>query len=94
MEFLMELITELLLEGSLEVAKSRRISKWIRYPIIALLALLYLAVVALIALTAWIVCRGEGPLWLGVGLLLLDIFFVLYSIRKMRKEILARKKEE
>lgn len=94
MELLMELITELLLEGSLEVAKSRRISKWIRYPAIALLAVLYVAVVALIALTAWIVCRGEGPLWLGVGLLLLDIFFVLYSIRKIRKEILARKKEE
>lgn len=94
MEFLMELITELLLESSVEVAKSRRISKWIRYPIIALLALLYLAVVAVVALTAWIVCRGEGPLWLGVGLLLLDIFFVLYSSRKIRKEILARKKEE
>lgn len=94
MEFLMELITELLLESSVEVAKSRRISKWIRYPAIVLLAVLYVAVVMVIALVGWIVMKEGSTAWLGIGFLLLDILFVLYSSRKIRKEILARKKEE
>ncbi len=93
MELLMELIVELLLEGSVEVAKSRRISKWIRYPAIALLAVVYLAVVAVIALTAWIVFQGEGPLWLGIGLLALDVGFVVYSARKICKEVKNRKNQ-
>lgn len=94
MEFLMELITELLLEGSLEVAKSRRISKWIRYPAIVLLAVLYAAVVAVIALVGWIVLKEGSTAWLGIGFLLLDIFFVFYSVRKMRKEIQTRKQDK
>lgn len=93
MELLMELVIDLLLDGSVEVAKSRRISKWIRYPVIAMLAILYVATVAVIALVAWIVLKDGATLWLGVGLLVLDLVFVIYSTGKIRKEINARKTE-
>lgn len=94
MEFLMELVIDLLLDGSVEVAKSRRISKWIRYPVIAMLAILYVATVAVIALVGWIVMKEGNTAWLGIGFLLLDIFFVLYSVRKIRKEIQTRKQDK
>lgn len=93
MELLMELVIDLLLDGSVEVAKSHRISKWIRYPVIAMLAILYVATVAVIALVAWIVLKDGATLWLGVGLLVLDLVFVIYSMGKIRKEINARKIE-
>ncbi len=93
MEFLMELVIDLLLDGSVEVAKSRKISKWIRYPVIAMLAILYVVTVAVIALVAWIVLKNGSTFWLGVGLLVLDLAFVMYSMRKIRREINARKIE-
>ena len=33
MEFIIECILELLLEGSIEVLPNKKISKWIRYPL-------------------------------------------------------------
>ena len=32
MDFIIELVMELLLEGSIEISSNKKVSKWIRYP--------------------------------------------------------------
>ena len=41
MEYLFEFIAELLLEGSLEISKNKKISKWIRYPLLITISLFF-----------------------------------------------------
>lgn len=41
MDFLIEFLGELLIEGSMELATNKKISKWIRYPLIMLLSIFY-----------------------------------------------------
>ena len=36
MDFLIELIGDVLIEGSFELATNKKVSKWIRYPILSL----------------------------------------------------------
>lgn len=45
MEFIFELLVELLLEGSIEISSNRKLSKWIRYPLIILLILFFSTVI-------------------------------------------------
>lgn len=44
MEFIFELIAEVLVDGGIEVSTNKKISKWIRYPILFILISLFLAV--------------------------------------------------
>lgn len=43
-EFIFELIAEVLVDGGIEVSTNKKISKWIRYPILFILISLFLAV--------------------------------------------------
>ena len=45
MEFIMELIVEVLLEGSLEISKNRLFPKWIRYPLIFIIVLIFIIMI-------------------------------------------------
>ena len=89
MEILLEFIFELLFEGSAEIAKSRRVSKWIRYPAIALLLLLLIAVTGVLGAVG-VVCllRGEEPaqLLMGAALLALDAALIFYVVRSILKK--------
>lgn len=49
MEFIFELLIELIFESSLEISKNKKISKWIRYPVITLISLFFIGVIGLIA---------------------------------------------
>lgn len=48
MEFLFEFILELFLEGSIEISSNKKISKWIRYPLMALVIFFFLFILGLI----------------------------------------------
>ena len=50
MKFIIELILDLLLEGSIEASKSEKVPKPIRYILIVLISLFFLAVIGYIAL--------------------------------------------
>ena len=83
-DFLFEIIFELLFELGGEVASDKKISKWIRYPILAIILLFILIVIG-------------GLMLIGIGLidenLLAALFFIFLSllflvgfIFKFRKE--------
>ena len=83
MEFLIELILELLLEGGQEICANRKISTWIRYPI-AFILILFFAVIIL------------GLLFIGIYIikdnLIVSLFFIIVSIVLLIGAIIKFKK--
>lgn len=83
MEIIVEFLLELILEGSEEVSANKRISRWIRYPLIVLIRLFYIAVISIIFLVASKVFE-ENRL-ISIVLLLLDVFLSIRTIIKFKK---------
>lgn len=89
MEELIEIILDLVFEGGLEMAKSKKVPKPIRFIIIAIIILIFALGIGLIYLTAYLVLKKS--------LIVSIIFFVLASIMligiitKFRREYLMSK---
>lgn len=45
MDIIFEMILEIFLEGSLEICSNKKLSKWIRYPLLMILTLIFIAIV-------------------------------------------------
>lgn len=88
MEYLIEFILELVLEGGLEVTKSNKVPKPIRYIILGIIALLFIAVIGLIYLTAFLILKESI---IGFILIfLLATFMLISAIIKFKKEYLKK----
>ena len=92
MEFIFELIIELLLEGATEVSSNKKISKWIRYPILFLLSFFYLAVILLIIFVGLLLF--EENILAAIFFIALGIFFLIFSIKKFKTVYLERTTNE
>lgn len=86
MEFILEFIFELLFEGGEAFCKSRKVSKWIRYPIMVVFFLMYAGVVFLIFFASW-VFRHESVLG-SILFAALGVFFLVGMAWRIRKEYL------
>lgn len=80
MEFIIELVTELVLEGSFELSKNIKTPKWLRYPLIILVALFFITVIAII-FTLGIVTLKESTI-IGLLLIIIAAAFGVYCISK------------
>ena len=89
MEFIFEVILELVLEGSIEVSKSSKIPKYIRYPLIGMISLFFLAVIGLI-FVAGILAFKENAL-LGIFFLCIGLLLLIMSMIKFRKTYLTKR---
>ena len=71
MDFIFELILDLFLEGGMEVVSNKKISRFIRYPILTIIILFFLVVIF-------------GIMYLGIVLLndslLGGLFFIIISL--------------
>lgn len=83
MEFLFEFILELVFEGSIEVSKNSKIPKYIRYPLIVIIALFFIAVIGIIFLAGILSLRKN--ILLGVLFILLGLFMAIMIVIKFRK---------
>lgn len=86
MDFLIELIGEIFIEGLFELATNKKVPKIIRYPLLTLFILLYLALVGLLVLLGIRLYVDNKLasliLWiLAVGLIIITVV----SIRKKMK---------
>jgi len=89
MEFLMELVLELILEGSISISSNKKISKWIRYPLIVIIILFFLSVIGLVFLTGILVFKYSvllSMLFIAIG-----AFLLVASIIKFKKLYLNKK---
>jgi hypothetical protein len=80
MEFIIELITELVIDGSFELSKNIKTPKWLRYPLIILVALFFIAVIGIIFTLGLVVLKETAII--GTLIIIIAIAFAVYSIAK------------
>lgn len=89
MDFIFELIVELLVEGSFEASSNKKLSKWIRYPILFLLILFFAAVILGVLFLGFILLQNN--ILAAICMLFLGVFMLIGSIIKFRKMFLRKK---
>lgn len=89
MDMILELLLELAVDGGIELSGNRKLSRWIRYPLIALVCLFFGSVIALV-LYMGISVYPEEPL-ASVLLCLLGLFLLVGTVLKFRKLYLVKK---
>jgi len=92
MEDIIEFILELILEGVIEVSSCKKISKWIRYPLILFITLFYLLIILLILLCA--VSIYNKSIFLSIVLIVLDLSMIVGGIIKFKKKYITHKNKE
>lgn len=89
MDFILELLSELIFEGVVEISKNRKVPKYIRYSLIILIILLcFMVIMGLIALGIFIASKNlmEGIMLSSIGVLLLILsVFKFKNIHKKAK---------
>ncbi len=93
MELLLEIIFELIVEGSAEVAKNRKINKWIRYPIVVFISLFIIAIIVLLTFISFALVIKENIYAKLGGILffIFDIVLIISAIKNIKKEIEIKK---
>lgn len=93
MELLFEFLIELIFEGSIEVAKNKKISKLIRYPLILIILLFIISVISLILFLGILLMIKEKTFIAGILLILIDVILIILGIKNTIKEIKLIKKQ-
>lgn len=86
MEFIFELVIEVLVEGSLEVSKNKKINKWIRYPLLIGLILMFSCVIFGIFFLG--IYLFKESVIASLILILISIVMLIASIVKFKKTYL------
>ena len=91
MEFLIELVLDLLVDGGMEVISSKKVSKKIRIPILIFLVCLFTIIILGIILLG--ILLGQENLLIGLLFVVLVIVFLILFILKFKKIYLEKFKE-
>ena len=90
MEFIFEILVELILEGTFEISKNKKVPKVIRYPLIIFIILSFLGVVMFIFYTGISAYQKINKLC-GIIFIIIGIIFIVASIIKYKKINLKKK---
>lgn len=89
MEDLFELVLDLIIEGTEELSSNRRVTKWIRYPLIFIISAMALGIIILII---WLgISIIKKNLIVGIMCICLGVFMLLGCIRKFIRRYLQRR---
>ena len=92
MEFVIEALIDLIMEGSLEISSNRNFPKWLRYPLIALIILIFsIVIIGLFVLGVAII---DESLWAGIFFIVVSIVFLICSILKFNKIYFSKTDEK
>lgn len=91
MEFIIEVLLELIFEGSIEISSNRKVSKWIRYPLILFIIMLFTSVI-LGLLIIGVLLFSEN-IYASLFMIFISLVMLVASIIKFKK-IYIEKKEE
>lgn len=95
MDELIELILELIFEGIITIGNNKKISKWIRYPLMILILLLVLLINVLCFLLGILSLREKEFVFLILGIILIGCGIVfLFNILKRVKKYWNEEKNE
>lgn len=90
MEILFEFLVELLLEGTIDLSKNKKIPKLIRYPLIIVIILLFLGVIFITIFTGVLAYQKINKL-AGILLIIIGTLLLVGSILKFKKTYLIQK---
>ena len=90
MELLIEILLELVFEGSIEISSNKKVSKWIRYPLIVLIILFFMIVI-LGLLILGIIMLDEN-VYAGIFMIAITIILMISAVIKFKKIYLDKKK--
>lgn len=77
MDILFEFILEFVLEGSIEISSNKKISKWIRYPLLLFIGFFFISVIALLFFLSFLLFPKNKIISIFMGLFGLFLFFCL-----------------
>ena len=85
MEFILEFIFDLVIESSMEIAKDKKIKKWIRYPLAFVLFLFIIAVIGTIFFVGIMFIFDEeiNIKLAGILFIIFDIILIISAIEKI-----------
>lgn len=91
----MEILFELLFEGSFEIVKNRKISKWIRYPLFFVRNIFLLIIFLIDFIGILLLFRKESySIYGGLIFILFDIVLLASGIRNFIKEYQSKKNKK
>lgn len=88
MEYLIDFILELVIEGSIEASKNKKVPKPLRYVALIIVLLFFICVISLIIFVGILFLKQS--IIGGILLILLGIFMVIASVLKFRKMYLLK----
>lgn len=91
MDIVLEFFLELIVDGGIEASGNKKLSRWIRYPLIALVILFFGAVIAMMFYLAFGLSSDEPVA--SVIFSLLGLFFLVGTVLKFRKLYFAKRSE-
>ncbi len=91
MEFLFEMILELVLEGSFEASKSKNVPKPVRVLLAALVVLFFTAAIGIMVLAGILMIRDDSPLG-GAFMFVLAALILVFSIRRFIRAYIKKVK--
>lgn len=92
MDLVIKFILELLLEGGMEVSSNKKVSKWIRYPILAIILLFFASVIFGIMIVGF--SMFSESLLAGIFMIVVGLFLLgasIYNFRKKYLEVVNKK---
>ncbi len=89
MDFILEIIFDLVLESSMEISKDKKIKKWIRYPLAFLLSLFIIAVIGTIFFVGIMFILDEeiNIKLAGILFIVFDMILIFSAIKKIKKAL-------
>lgn len=92
MDLLIEIILELILEGSIEISSNRKVPKWIRYPLILILTILFSIIIVGIFILGLYIYKES--IILSILLIICSIALLIGCIIKFKKLYLEKREKE
>lgn len=90
MDFIIELVIELLLEGSIEISSNKKVSRWIRYPLILFIVTLFAGIILLMLYLSFSLLNKN--VLAAILILIISLFMLISAIIKFKKLYLEKKK--
>ena len=88
MEFLLELLIDLIIDGSTFLSINKKIPGFIRYFLIIFIVLFYLSIIGLLFVLGIII--GKENSTVGLLLIILSFVFLIFSVLEFRKKYLIK----
>lgn len=85
MDFLIEFIGEIVLEGLIEIGSSSKVPKWIRFLVLSVVVLFYVLLIGGLLFAGIKVISKD--LISGLIILLIDLFLLVISIFAFKKKV-------